>query len=164
MITERGTVLETRNDLATLLVKRGDACGSCGAGCHCGTHDEKTMRVEAKNAIKAQTGDVVEIAMETDKLIGLSMLTYIVPIVFLFIGGLAGAPLARAFSMNISADLASALFGIAALVVSFLGVGLYTRRIKPGGVMSPVILRVVPPEERTGDVAEYGFIPPPKID
>lgn len=157
MIVETGTVTKTQNGEAVVLVRRGDSCASCGAGCTCGGgHDDRIMmKVIAHNGPNAQVGDRVEVALSSGKLLTLSLITYILPLVFLFIGAIIGKPIAAALGWTLDAELASAFFGIGFLIASFLGVTLIMRRYRPGGKISPSIIKILPiPEMPYIDVEE----------
>ncbi len=73
------------NGIAQVSVKRASACGhdctSCGA---CGIMD-KPLVVEADNAICAKVGDTVEIESETQKVLYLASIVYLVPVLLFFI-------------------------------------------------------------------------------
>lgn len=146
MLTESGTVIENQNEHSVVRVRRGEACGSCSVGCTCADDQSpQIMNVVAQNLIGAKVGDRVELALGTGTLLSLSAMTYLVPLLFLFAGALSGHRIAVAIGWSIDADLAAAAFGFAFLVVSFLGVALLLRRQKPGGAISPMIVKILPP-------------------
>ena len=79
-----GTVIEKDGKYAVVNVKRtsscGEACGSCG-GC-----SPTSVSTKIINTIGAQVGDTVKFEHETGRVLFLSFLVYIVPIIA-FIGG-----------------------------------------------------------------------------
>lgn len=83
-----GYVVDTKDEIAVVDVRRtsacGDNCNSCGGGCNI-----PAMRVEIKNTIQAKVGNFVEIEMETKSLMKSAFIAYIIPLVML-IGGIAG--------------------------------------------------------------------------
>jgi sigma-E factor negative regulatory protein RseC len=144
VIVESGIVTQTNDLTANVRVNRSDACSSCGTGCVCaGESSAQSVDVVAHNPIGAQKGDRVELSLSTGKLLGLSAVTYILPILFLFIGALTGNTLAKAIGLNLEADMASALTGFLFLVLSFLAVAIALRKHEPGGKISPIIVRVI---------------------
>lgn len=148
MIVETGTVVVNKEQGTVVRVRRGDACASCGAGCACATDGQvQMMEVVAQNLIGAEPGDRVEVALTTGTLLSLSALTYLFPLAFLFLGAFVGPPIARAANWNLDADLAAALVGFVFLIVGFIVLALIMRRQRPGGKISPVIVRILSPGE-----------------
>jgi sigma-E factor negative regulatory protein RseC len=149
MITESGIVLQSQDETALVRVRRGEACASCGAGCSCaGETQPQIMHVTAQNPLGAREGDHVELAITTGTLLSLSALAYLVPLAFLFLGALIGKPLVRSLGVDMDGELAAALVGFAFLAVSFLVIAFGMRRQKPGGKISPIIVKILKPEDR----------------
>lgn len=149
MITENGVVLQNHDETALVRVQRGEACESCGVGCACASESQpQIMHVTAQNPLGAKEGDRVELAIATGTLLSLSALTYLVPLVFLFIGALIGKPVARAVGWSVEGELASALMGFFLFVIGFLGIAFLLRQQKPGGKISPIIVKIHKPEDR----------------
>ncbi len=149
MITESGIVLQNLDATALVKVRRGEACESCGAGCACaGETETRIMQVTAQNPLGAKEGDHVELAITTGTLLSLSAITYLVPIVFLFLGALLGKPMATGLGWSMDGELASALFGFIFLVISFLVIAFIMRRQRPGGKISPIIVKILKPDDR----------------
>lgn len=66
----------------------GLSCKSC-EGCPQKPKDE--ILALAENAVQAQVGDVVEVESNSGNAIGIAMLVYLVPCIFLILGYLLGA-------------------------------------------------------------------------
>jgi positive regulator of sigma E activity len=145
MTSETGIVTRAADGLATVHVFRGDSCGSCGSSCVCSTEQPppRELDIVARNPINAKSGDEVQLAMEPETIFWLSLLTYIAPLLFLFAGALAGPKLARALAITLDPDLAAACFGFALLALSLVVLRMVLKRFKPGGELSPVIVKVI---------------------
>lgn len=144
MIVEAGVVIETRNDIAVVLVERTKMCKSCMAKGSCmESPTDTSVKVTAKNLLQARIGDKVELSISSKKLLTLSAAIYILPLLFLFVGAILGPIINEGTGIKIEKDIASALAGIIFLVVSFLAVALFTKRYKPGGEISPVIAAIL---------------------
>lgn len=76
---------------ASVEVRRLSACGHdcarCGGLCAAGA----SLFVTADNAIGAQEGDVVTVSSDTRRVLGLTALVYMCPIVLFFVGCALGA-------------------------------------------------------------------------
>lgn len=157
MMEEQGTVLSTRDDRAVVRVQRGEQCASCGSARACGAFGttERFLDIVARNPIAAEAGDRVSIAMESEKVLWLSLLTYIAPLFFLFAGALLGPTLAARLGLDLVDDLASAMSGLLFLAISFVGLWALMRRHKPGGRLSPVVVQVVDTDNGGEDPPAY---------
>ncbi|MBS4539697.1 SoxR reducing system RseC family protein [Clostridium sp. D2Q-11] len=80
-----GYVIETKDDIAVVDVRRttacGDKCSSCGGGC-----SVPAMRINIKNTIGAETGNFVEVEMETKSLMKSAFIAYVIPLIMLIVG------------------------------------------------------------------------------
>lgn len=150
MIVERGTIIKSIGDNAVVRISNGDSCGSCGAGCACSGDTAKQLNVVAKNTVGAVKGDVVQLSLSTSALFSISTAIYILPLVFLFAGALAGGPAAAALGWNLDKNLAAAVFGFGFLIVSFLVVTLTMRAQKTNSRNSPAVEKIIYRPQRDG--------------
>ena len=75
------------------------------------------------------TGDRVKVVTSTKHFLQSSFMLYIVPIIGLLVGAVAGQWLGESFSLGIEPTLLSALLGVAFLVGTFLCIRLGTRAL-----------------------------------
>ena len=117
LVKQSGIVEEINGSTAKVRIQRmtscGGNCGSCG-GC------DNTIVVDAKNPIRAEKGDLVELEMSTKTVIGASFLAYVIPVVFLIIGYALGEIIFRN-------EVKSILIGISAMAISFCAVSKYSK-------------------------------------
>lgn len=148
-LIEEGVVVVADGPLATVRVERRGACGTsgsapCGDGCSCSLGGEnKTLLVRAINRAAAHEGERVKLSMQSSQVLGMAALAYLLPLVLLFIGALSGPVVFQALGLTFTGDPARAVAAIAGLV---LGIGLLKLiflRVKPGSILTPIIVEVV---------------------
>lgn len=114
MIEETGRVVATDGEYAWVERVRASTCGSCSLKGGCGTSvlaravGRRSVRVRAENAIAARVGDQVVVGLMEAALLEGSLLMYLVPILALLGGGLAGELLARHLALQATDPLALA--------------------------------------------------------
>ena len=117
-MAEKGQVIELKNNLAVVRMRRTEACAKCRA-CLAGM-TEKDMIVEAENMCDAQVDDWVEIEIQTNGFLYAVLVMYGLPFVA-FIVGVLGAYFLFAPSMSVvSGDLLSFGVGIVFMLLAFL--------------------------------------------
>lgn len=99
------------------------------------------MEVEALNDIGAAPGDVVQIGLETGKLMGVSFFLYIFPIVWLILGAALGQHFSSTLHMSESAG--SALGGFGFFGLAFLIVRWGSSALMKKNEYQPAISRIV---------------------
>ena len=126
MIVEQGQVIEISEQFLWVETVRQSACQSCSARSGCGQsvlsqlmdeskqYKKNILRVAAGNS-KAKPGDKVEVAINEDALIKMSLLVYGFPILVLFL--FSGIAQWYEFS-----DGTSVVFGVVGLLVAFVTV------------------------------------------
>lgn len=145
MIEEYGTIVELKSkQVATVLCQRNSACDHCASNGSCQIGDDsQTMLVEAFNQIGAQVGERVKVVTSTKNFLQSSFVLYIVPIIGLLIGALAGQAIGESFSLGIDPNLLSAILGAAFLVGTFLCIRVGTRALSKELFM-PRIIEIQP--------------------
>ncbi len=97
MIEEQGTVRSVQGDIALVATQRKSACGFCGANSACGTgivsrlFEGRSHLVSAVNRANARAGDQVILGVQESALVSGSTRVYLLPLLGLFAGGLAGS-------------------------------------------------------------------------
>jgi sigma-E factor negative regulatory protein RseC len=128
MITEHGIVTQATPAVAQIKTNRAAACETCAAKEGCGAlHQGKEITFELPNTLGVQAGDTVLIGMKTKSALQLTFLIYIVPILCLVIGALAGDALAPYFQINAS-------FFAMVLGFSFFGLAFFILHKKSAGM------------------------------
>lgn len=145
MIEETGSIVELKGkNIAVVLCQKSSFCKHCASmeSCQVGD-DNQSMLVEAHNTIGAQVGDRVKVVTSTKTFLRSSFILYIVPLVALIIGGVAGQLIGERLANGIDPNLLSAILGTAFLVGAFLTIRVGTRAL-PRERYMPHIAEVVP--------------------
>ncbi|MEJ2201197.1 MAG: SoxR reducing system RseC family protein [Desulfuromonadaceae bacterium] len=148
MIEESGTIIELKNQRIALVVCQKSAqCKHCAAAGLCSIGDDgSSMRIEAHNDLGAKIGDQVRLMTSTRKFLQSSFILYIVPILALVAGAVAGDLLGSRFNVGMDPNLFTALTGTAALVISMFLIRLASRRLSKEDYM-PRIVEILEKEE-----------------
>lgn len=143
MPEEEGLVASTSRDgWAQVVTERGDACANCGAShCCASLGGSSKMVIKALNRANAGAGDLVAISIGSGALIQSAALFYVIPLVGLILGAVAGTTLAPRWSLGGSA--APVLLSFAGLGAGFLITALFTKRLSAREKFTPIITRVV---------------------
>jgi len=140
MIEEHGTIVELKEDnIAIVQCGRSSACDHCPSvdSCQMGDNQE-TMLIEALNLAGGQLHDRVKVVTTTRNFLQSSFMLYIIPVIALLAGALVG----QAFGEKSGAtdpSLLSALLGSLCLVVSFLLIRWFTRKLKKETYMPRIV-------------------------
>ncbi len=94
-----GKVIEKRGNKAMVVMRRHSACDKCGrCGGILGGPDIKDSHVMVENPIGAGAGELVKIEVDDGKLLLMSFVLYMVPVLALVAGILLGTVLAPAIN------------------------------------------------------------------
>jgi len=96
-------------DKVEVVIRKHSACGKCG-GCHKGDD----MKLIVDNDFKAKLGDMVILEMEESNLLNAAVFIYLLPLVGLVVGYLAGV------ALGIDTELARIGLGLLLFFISFL--------------------------------------------
>lgn len=158
MILENGIVVRVRGDMAWVETRRQSACGACDVANGCGTSllsrllGQKRTRVEALNSVGAATGDEVVVGIEEQALVKGSLMVYLLPLLALFAGALLFewlfVSLGETFApgRGFNAEAATIVGGGVGLILGFVWLKSFGRRIRDDGRYRPVIV-----ERKHGD-------------
>jgi len=141
MATELGYVVKIKGKNAIVRTRRMEACEGCSEHdvCH-GTGNIKENEFEAKNPINAALGDTVILEFNSFKLVKLSFLLYVFPVIALIAGAFIGERFAPQLCMDkslCSVIGAFALFGAAMGLIMLL-----ERRARKTDTYKPVIVKI----------------------
>lgn len=132
MIEEFGTIIELKNDrIAVVQCVKNSSCKHCpsAGSCNMGS-DGKSMVVEAYNRAGGRVDDRVKVVTSTRNFLQSSFLLYIVPIIGLLAGAGIGQSVGDRNPDLIDPSLLSALLGSLFLVLTFLAIRFFTRKLK----------------------------------
>ena len=138
-----GTVIKEDGDLATVRLQRHLTCENCG---RCGImsgSSRRDMVVSAINKIEAKRGQ--RVLMETDhrQVLFISFMLYIVPLIVLIAGIASGAKIAVLIGFQGNEDLLSVGVGFSAMLVVYLSIRTWDKRVRDDNRYKPVITGLV---------------------
>jgi len=122
MIEENGVVVELKSKaIAVVMCQKSSLCEHCATSGSCMIgDDEHTRLIDVNNDLGAGIGDSVRIATTTRSFLQSSFLLYIVPLVALVIGAVAGKAVGEKIDTGLDANLLSAIFGVFFMIGSFV--------------------------------------------
>ncbi len=150
MIEEHAQVIALENSDVWVETQRRSACGQCAANKGCGTATlakvlgNKRSRVRTLNpqATPVLVGDEVVIGINEQALVRGSLAVYTMPLLMLFIFGFLGQLLSTQLLMT-NQDILPIVLGLSGLLLGFVWVRRFTRRIADDVRYQPVLLRRV---------------------
>lgn len=122
MIEEVGTVVELKSKMiAVVMCTKSSLCENCATNGNCALGDDDNTRlIEVQNPLAAEVGEQVRIATTTKSFLQSSFLLYIVPLIALVIGAIAGKLVAESTSTGLDPNLLSAILGVSFMSGSFV--------------------------------------------
>jgi sigma-E factor negative regulatory protein RseC len=147
MIEEVGTIVELKSKaIAKVLCTKSSMCEHCASAglCHMGD-DNRSMQVEALNSLGAEVGDRVRLVTSTRSFLQSSFILYIVPLIALVIGAVAGEMIGHHITVGIDPNLLAALIGTTSLAGSFVLIRVASRAIPRENYM-PRITEIIKEE------------------
>jgi len=157
MLEEFGSVVELKGkETAVVLCQKSSFCKSCPSmqSCHVGD-DNRTMLVEALNAVGAAVGDRVRLVTSTRSFLQSSFLLYIVPLIALLVGAVSGHQVGSHLAGGPDPNLLAAILGTTFLVGSFFVIRVGSRAI-PKETYMPRIVEILPAESAQGEELPHG--------
>jgi len=146
VIEQTGLVVSVQDEMAEVEGGRSSACGGCGVDGSCGTSlvarlfGRKRTLLRARNPIGAAPGDRVVVGLPEAALLELSCVTYLVPLLGMLAGAIAGAYVAGLIAPAYSDGL-SALAGVGGLATALAWLGRLGRARSADERLRPRILR-----------------------
>ncbi len=138
-----GVVQEVQGEQLTIIFERPEACEKCGQ-CDGGRHAHKIQL-----AGTAKPGDRVTVEMPESRVVGASLLAYVVPLCLLLLGLLVADPLYARFTPPMPADIFALLCAAFGLLVSFAYLRIVDRRVRGKKRWTPQIVTIEPAAGQT---------------
>lgn len=143
MIETRAIVIRLEGNEALVESIQGGGCGNCDSENGCGSGRMSKLfcstprRFRVRNDANAPVGTLVQVTLAEGVLLRGALLMYMLPLVLLLCGALAGAQWA---SDEASTDAYSAIGGLIGLSLGFVLVRAISLRRRLSSVAQPVIL------------------------
>jgi len=157
MLEEFGSVVELKGkETAVVLCQRSSFCQHCASMQSCQVADDnRSMLVEALNPLGAAVGDRVRLVTSTRSFLQSSFLLYIVPLIALVVGAVAGHQVGLRLAGGPDPNLLAAIIGTTFLVGSFFVIRVGSRAI-PKEAYMPRIVEILEAESAGGEGAAHG--------
>ena len=142
---EKATVLKNlTNNRALVRIERHSACSKCDQACSMAGEDSevKEMEFEVENPIKAPEGEKVQIEMGEKPVLFASIVIYLVPLLFMVLGYVAGQNLAPFFGV-IEGEAVGVIGAFIFLGIAFLLIRNLDNYLQPKKVFHPEITKIV---------------------
>lgn len=134
-----GIVVETESGIARVMLLRASGCGgNCKS---CASCEKQEHFIELMNSVDAKVGDRVEIVAQTGRVLRLTLLLYIIPLVFFLTGTIAGYLYFR--SRSDQYELFSFFTGMACFFLSVVALRFLDRRFGDRNATRMEIARVI---------------------
>jgi len=147
MHIECGTVIELNKGKILVESAPETGCSSCAAKGTCLTGgDSRKKRLWIENTLGASPGDMVSFRIEEKGVVLASVLLYLLPVIFLVGGAVAGAMLAPDMAME--TESGSAVGGIAGIILAFIFIYVVSKIKRMKNLFSPVLLEILLPSRQ----------------
>jgi sigma-E factor negative regulatory protein RseC len=146
MLEEEGKVVKVEEGYAFIHTERGTSCDGCGAKSYCHSMSDKDgniMEMRTINDMGAKVGDRVKVAIDSIVFLKSSFLVYVLPLIVMITGGLIGDSYARSNMPESDVDLVAGSVGITCLVISFLLIRLWSKRLEKRKEYQPRIIKII---------------------
>ncbi len=142
MIEETGVVTKTDGAMAKVAVQKRGACEGCAVRGVCETSDDG-MEIEAFNPVQAQIGQTVKIFIKPQTYLKGTIIVYGIPLSAFIAGVIIGKNIGERYFKTISSDLVSFIAGFSALILSFVIVKAWSKKVETKVEYKPVIEEVL---------------------
>jgi len=146
MITENATVVSIENNQTWIETQRKSACGQCSANKGCGTSvlakvvGNKLSKMKAINKINAQVGDEVIVGLNEKSLLKGAFMTYMSPLLYLFLFSFVGQFIADTLVVAES-ELLVIIFALSGFYLGMRKLKNFSAAISEDENYQPVILK-----------------------
>lgn len=142
MVEETGIVSKVKDGMATVLVQRKSSCEGCTMAGSCEFTPEG-MEIEALNPVHAREGQKVQVLMAPQEYLRGSLIVYGIPLVLFVAGAIIGKNIGEEYFRDIDSDLIAAITAFATLILSLLGIKLWSRKVESNTEYKPVIEKII---------------------
>ncbi len=141
MIEEEGIVAEVAGDIAKVAITKKSACENCSASGVCHPGEQEYM--EAANPLGAKKGQKVKVMLAPQVYLKASIILYGIPMAVFVAAAIAGKNLGLRYGTESSSDLWAFVAGMACMVVSFLFIRMYNKKVEKTEEYKPVIVEIL---------------------
>lgn len=142
MIEEEGIVSETEGSIAKVAILTKSACEKCAASGVCHPGDQELM--EAANPLGAQKGQKVKVVIAPQLYLKASIILYGIPMAVFIAAAIAVKKAAIALGSEANADLWAFGAGVLGLLITFVFLRSYNKKVEKTQKYKPVIVEILP--------------------
>ncbi len=142
MIEEEGIVMETHDGLAKVSIMAKSACEKCASAEVCHPKGEESY-MEASNPLGAKKGQKVKVVLAPQVYLKASIILYGIPMAVFVAAAILGKNLAVRAGADANSDLWAFFAGLAGLLVSFLFIRGYNKKVERTQEYKPVIVEIL---------------------
>ena len=129
------------DDRAKVKIAKHSSCDTCSHKSFCHPFGGEHMIIETSNQVGARSGQTVEVAFEQESQGKAMLVLYVIPL----LGLLAGAFIGNWLNPLNNADASSAAMSFLFVILSFIGIRVYTiRRTRNHPSFQPRIVSILP--------------------
>jgi len=141
MIEEEGIVAEVEGNIAKVGILAKSACESCAAAGVCHPGDQEYM--EAANPLGAKKGQKVKVVLAPQVYLKASIILYGIPMAVFVAAAIIGKNLAVRYGSEANSDLWAFIAGTVCMLVSFVFIRLYNKKVEKTQKYKPVIVEIL---------------------
>lgn len=145
MIEEMASVQSVEDSLVRVVTTQSSACQQCNESASCSTSvlskffGNRQIELQLRSDIALTVGDQVLLGIEEKMLVKLTLLIYLMPLLFMFLFALLGGVLEAYF--NLDTELLSIILAVTGLVAGYFAISVFIeKKYKPQNI-KPVILK-----------------------
>jgi len=140
--TEQGIVVELNDRNMVVECNPHAMCASCSAqkGCIM-SGSGKVRKISMENSIGASKGDIVLFTVESSGIVAASIVIYLVPVIFIFLGLYAGHRCNEYLMLD--KDSASAILGVLFFILSFFVIKIFSGITKNSSIFQPRAVKII---------------------
>jgi sigma-E factor negative regulatory protein RseC len=141
MIEEEGIVTEVEGDIAKVAILTKSACEKCASSGVCHPGDQEFM--EAVNPLGAKKGQKVKVVVAPQLYLKASLVLYGLPMAAFVGGAIVAKNLAVKYGAGANSDFWAFIAGTACLLVSFIFIRAYNKKVEKTQQYKPVIVEIL---------------------
>jgi sigma-E factor negative regulatory protein RseC len=141
VIEEEGIVVEVTGDIAKVSIMAKSACEKCSASGVCHPGEQEYM--EASNPLGAKKGQKVKVVLAPQVYLKASIILYGIPMTVFVASAILGKNLGLRYGTEADSDLWAFIAGMASMVVSFLVIRMYNKKVEKTPQYKPMIIEIL---------------------
>jgi sigma-E factor negative regulatory protein RseC len=141
MIEEEGIVVEVTGDIAKVSILAKSACEKCSASGVCHPGEQEFM--EASNPLGAKKGQKVKVVLAPQVYLKASIILYGIPMTVFVASAILGKNLGLRYGTEADSDLWAFIAGMVSMMVSFLVIRMYNKKVESTPQYKPTIVEIV---------------------